>query len=128
MSRRAVRAATALILLAGPLIATTLAGPAAAGGWHDGPVVVHGERWTDQPPVAGTGPGFYYSQHPDHVPAWPRRLTGVAVPIWSTSRPVTYASPDHEAWCAARYRSYDWVTDSWKPRHGSRRPCRSPWR
>ena len=103
--------------------------PAFSGGlWQDDGY----ERvpWYDQAPLAGTGPGFYYSQHPDHVPGYPKRLTGVAVPIFDTGRPVVSLRPvtAHEDWCAAHYRSYDVLTDTYQPHHGPRRYCRSAYR
>lgn len=91
--------------------------------------------WYDQDPWIGTGVGYYYSQHPDHIPAYPKRLTGYAVPIYDTARPVTHAVPRHRArfsahveWCAARYRSYDLRSDTWQPYDGPRVYCRSPYR
>lgn len=111
-----------------------LAMPAAAGDWRSGiddPVIVLHETlpWHSQPPHAGTGPGYYYSQHPDHIPAWPKPLAGYAVPIFDMQKPVVHHRPyaaTHEEWCAARYRSYDPYSNSWQPRHGPRRLCRSP--
>ena len=89
--------------------------------------------WYHQEPWIGTGPGYYYSQHPDHIPAYPKKLTGYAVPIYDTSPPVVRLAPryrvsGHEEWCAARYRSYDAWSDTWQPYHGPRRHCRSPYR
>jgi hypothetical protein len=107
------------------LCLATLCGSAAAGDFG------HRAPWYDQPPVAGTGPGYYYSQHPDHIPAWPKPLTGYAVPIYDTAKPVVHALrvvDAHGAWCAARYRSYDWQSDTWQPHRGGRRVCWSPWR
>lgn len=106
-----------------------LSAPATAGDWHRAPPV----PWYQQEPWIGTGPGYYYSQHPDHIPAYPKRLTGVVVPIYDTGAPVVRVVPGaavaaHEAWCTARYRSYDPWTDSYQPRHGPRRYCNSPYR
>jgi hypothetical protein len=91
--------------------------------------------WYHQPPWIGTGPGYYYSHHPDHIPAWPKPLTGYPVPIYDVGRPVVHVVPryrvvvsGHVEWCAARYRSYDVRTDTWQPYHGPRRHCRSPYR
>lgn len=138
MSKRIVAACAAV--LAGSGVA---AAPAAAGDWrhhhhhhhHRVQVVVapHVDPppWYHQEPWIGTGPGYYYSQHPNHIPAWPKKLTGYAVPIYDTSPPVVRFVPryrGHEAWCAARYRSYDAWSDTWQPYDGPRRPCRSPYR
>lgn len=87
--------------------------------------------WYDQHPWIGMGVGLYYSQYPDHVPGYPQRLTGTAVPIYpvTTARPAPLArrSVDaHAQWCAGRYRSYDAWSDTWQPWHGPRRQCRSP--
>jgi hypothetical protein len=121
---RGVVAAACSILFAG------LPGAATAGDWnrHAGPA------WYDQHPWIGTSVGFYYSQHPDHIPAYPKPLTGYAVPIYETARPVTRV-PRHRArfsahveWCAARYRSYDARSDTWQPYDGPRDYCRSPYR
>jgi hypothetical protein len=127
------------------LMATSLAGPAEAGGCDyrpDAVVILHAPvPWHQQPPIAGTGPGHYYSHHPHHVPGYPHRLTGYPVPIYAAPRPlpglavrgavirVYRARPaSHVAWCAQRYRSYDVRTDTFQPYHGPRRLCRSPWR
>lgn len=125
MRRAFKRSLFGLAILAG-------ATPALAGdGWGSlwrGPTT--DVPWYDQAPLAGTGPGFYYSQHPDHVPGYPKRLTGVAVPVFDTGRPVVSLQPvtAHEDWCAARYRSYDVRTDTYQPHHGPRRYCRSAYR
>lgn len=119
-------------ILKGSLVALAVAAgavPALAGEWHHGRAAA---PWYDQPPLAGTGPGFYYGQHPTHVPGYPKPLRGHAVPIFDTSRTVVHRQPDwvsgdHFAWCAARYRSYDAATDTYQPLHGPRRYCRSPW-
>ncbi len=131
------------VLIAGSAaisMATSMAIPAQAGGWDHGPgvvVIYHDARvpWHQQPPVAGTGPGHYYSHHPHHVPGYPRRLSGYPVPIHAAPRPlpgvvvpVYRAVPAaHVAWCAGRYRSYDVRTDMFQPYHGPRRLCRSPY-
>ena len=119
---RGVFVAACFMLVAGLSAAT-------AGEWH------HHAAWYDQHPWIGTGVGFYYSQHPDHIPAWPKRLTGDAVPIFETARPVTHVAPRHRArfgahaeWCAGRYRSYDLRSDTWHPYDGPRATCRSPYR
>ena len=140
MSKRIVAACAAV--LAGSVVA---ASPAAAGERHHRhhhhrvQVVVapHVDPlpWYHQEPWIGTGPGTYYSQHPDHIPAYPKPLTGYAVPIYDASPPVVRLVPrhrvvlsGHEEWCAARYRSYDSWSDTWQPYHGPRRHCRSPYR
>ena len=119
---RGVVVAACSMLVAGLSAAT-------AGEWH------HHAAWYDQHPWIGTGVGYYYSQHPDHIPAYPKRLTGYAVPIYDTARPVTHVAPRHRArfsahveWCAGRYRSYDLRSDTWQPYDGPRATCRSPYR
>ena len=142
MSKHIVAACAAVLV--GSAVA---ASPAAAGDryhhrhhhHHRVQVVVapHVDRlpWAHQEPWIGTGPGYYYSQHPDHIPAYPKRLTGYAVPIYSTSQPVVRLVPryqvvvaGHVEWCAARYQSYDVRSDTYQPYHGPRRHCRSPYR
>ncbi|MCV0396407.1 MAG: BA14K family protein [Rhizobiaceae bacterium] len=146
MSRTATVAACAA-LLALPAVAGV--SPAGAGEWrhhhhhhhHDHALAaihhghVHRVPWYHQPPLLGTGPGYYYSHHPDHIPAYPTPRTGYPVPIHPTSRPVVHVVPRyrvtvsaHVEWCVARYRSYDAHTDTFQPYHGPRRYCRSPWR
>ncbi len=117
--------------------------PATAGEWQydpDADLILYESvpvmPWYRQQPWAGTGPGYYYSRHPDHIPAYPRRLTGYPVPIYQAPprlpapamRVMQMQPSHHAAWCAERYRSYDVRTDSWQPYHGSRRLCRSPFR
>ena len=75
---RGVVVAACSILFAGLSAAT-------AGEWHR-----HHAAWYDQEPWIGTGVGYYYSQHPDHIPAYPKRLTGYAVPIYDPARPVLW--------------------------------------
>ena len=109
MSKSIVLAACAAIL-AGTILPS--ASPAAAGDRHHHPEIVRYGHvpWYHQEPWIGTGPGYYYSQHPDHIPAYPKPLTGYAVPIYDSSPPVVRLAPryrGHEEWCAARYRSYD---------------------
>ena len=132
MSKSIVAAACAAIL-AGTVLPG--ASPVAAGDrHHHREIVRYGHvPWYHQEPWIGTGPGYYYSQHPDHIPAYPKPLTGYAVPIYDTSPPVVRLAPryrvsGHEEWCAARYRSYDSWSDTWQPYHGPRRHCRSPYR
>ena len=132
MSKSIVAAACAAIL-AGTVLPG--ASPAAAGDrYHHREIVRYGHvPWYHQEPWIGTGPGYYYSQHPDHIPAYPKPLTGYAVPIYDTSPPVVrlvprYRVSGHEEWCAARYRSYDSWSDTWQPYRGPRRHCRSPYR
>jgi hypothetical protein len=75
-------------VVAGSLLCLSLlSGPVAAGEGH------HTVRapWHQQHPWIGTGVGFYYSQHPDHIPAYPKRLSGYAVPIFETMKPVACA-------------------------------------
>ena len=132
MSKSIVAAACAAIL-AGTVLPG--ASPAAAGDrHHHREIVRYGHvPWYHQEPWIGTGPAYYYSQHPDHIPAYPKKLTGYAVPIYDTSPPVVRLAPryhvsGHEEWCAARYRSYDVWSDTWQPYYGPRRHCRSPYR
>jgi EgtB-related family protein len=111
------------------LMATSLAQPAAAGGCDyrpDAVVFLHAPvPWHQQPPIAGTGPGHYYSHHPHHVPGYPHRVTGYPVPIHAAPRPLPRAVihihrdwAAHVAWCAGRYRSYDVRTDTFQPYPG----------
>ncbi len=117
--------------------------PAAAGDWrhhHHYRVVKVVQAphvpWYHQHPWLGTGPGYYYSHHPDHIPAYPKPLTGYPVPIYDTTWPVVqvvqgvrpHGVSAHVGWCAARYRSYDARSDSFQPLHGPRRACHSPYR
>jgi hypothetical protein len=127
--------------LAGSLIGlSSLTMPAAAGDTI-AVVVYEAPRpaWYHQEPWIGTGPGYYYSQHPDHIPAYPAPLSGYAVPIYSTPERVVRVAPrvgygvvrhggSHAHWCSQRYRSYDWRSDTFQPHHGPRRACHSPWR
>lgn len=84
--------------------------------------------WYSQPPLQGTGPGHYYSYHPEHVPGYPHALRGYPVPLYSKSRPAVHAARYgwHVGWCHDRWRSYRASDNSYQPVHGSRRPCRSP--
>ena len=119
------------------LVGSTVAGVPPAGA-DDREVVyvdayADGAPWYHQPPWIGTGPGHYYSHHPDHIPAYPEPLTGYPVPIYDTSRPVVpvvrrHRVSAHVEWCAARYLSYDVRTDTYQPYHGTRRQCWSPYR
>jgi hypothetical protein len=136
MSKSAVFGAYAAILV-GSAVSGAL--PAAAGDWHHREAVeivpyghVYRVPWYDQHPWIGTGPGYYYSHHPDHIPAYPKPLTGYPVPIYDVGQPVVHAVPRHRVgahaeWCAARYRSYDVGTDTYQPFDGPRRYCRSPY-
>ncbi|KPF59883.1 hypothetical protein IP85_06690 [Rhizobium sp. AAP116] len=36
-------------------------------------------------------------------------------------------NPKHYSWCAERYRSYHWRSNSFQPYHGPRRTCLSPY-
>ena len=90
-------------------------------------------QWYAQPPLQGTGPGLYYSHHPEHVPGYPQELRGYPVPLYSTSRPVVrrYARygngwSAHIGWCHDRWRSYRASDNSYQPFYGPRRQCRSP--
>jgi hypothetical protein len=94
---------------------------------------VHG-RWYSQPPWQNTGPGLYYSYHPEHVPGYPQEFRGYPVPLYSTSRPGIWrhAARDgsgwsaHIDWCQQRWRSYQASDNSYQPVYGPRRQCRSP--
>lgn len=133
MSRQILLAGSAAMLVA-------LTAPAAAGGWGHSPhpplgvVMIHAPAvpWHQQPPVAGTGAGHYYSHHPHHVPGYPRRLSGYPVPVFPAPRPLPVyhyqaVLAAHVAWCGGRYRSYDAHTNTFQPYHGPRRVCRSPY-
>lgn len=114
-------------VVAGSLLClSVLSGPVAAGEGR------HAVRapWHQQHPWIGTDVGFYYSQHPDHIPAYPKRLSGYAVPIFETMKPVVHVRTfsAHAEWCATRYRSYDVRSDTYQPYDGPRAYCRSPWR
>ncbi len=129
---------------AAAIVATALESPASAGEWAYDPasdLVLYESvpiaPWYGQPPLAGTGPGHYYSHHPRHVPAYPEWLTGYPVPIYKTPpgmpalrgavvRVHRARSVSHMEWCAARHRSYDAATDTYQPYEGPRRVCRSP--
>ncbi len=130
-----------VLFAAATIIATS---PAHAGGWEYDPAAdlifydsVPIAPWYRQEPWIGTGPGHYYSYYPNHVPAYPHRLTGYPVPIYKAPRRLpalrgtvvhVHRPASHVEWCAARYRSYDAGTDTYQPYHGPRRVCRSPWR
>lgn len=114
------------------------AAPALAGDLWNGYATTD-VPWYEQEPWIDTGPGLYYSNHPDHVPSYPaghvptypRPNRTYAVPVFDTSRPVVRpdqigAVTGHVEWCAARYRSYDIETDTYQPMIGVRRLCRSP--
>jgi hypothetical protein len=115
------RTAAALALL------TTLGVAPSAADPVDGP-------WYWQTPWQGTGPGLYYSYYPEHVPGYPRELSGMPVPLYPTGRPATemYAVrygdewSAHVGWCHERWRSYRASDNSYQPLHGPRRECRSP--
>ncbi|WP_353641691.1 BA14K family protein [Mesorhizobium sp. WSM2239] len=141
MFKRGIFRAASVVILAGAAISG--ASPAAAGDWRHHRAVeivryddAYGLPWYRQHPWLGTGPGHYYSYHPDHVPSYPDPLRGYPVPIYDVnhrvSAPVvrTYrvVSGAHVEWCTARYRSYDAPTDTYQPYHGPRRLCRSPFR
>ncbi len=86
--------------------------------------------WYAQPPLQGTGPGLYYSYYPEHVPGYPQELTGLPVPLYSTSRPVARYGDGwsaHVAWCQDRWLSYRASDNSYQPYYGARRQCRSPY-
>ncbi len=89
--------------------------------------------WYSQRPWQNTGPGLYYSYHPEHVPGYPQEFRGYPVPLYSTSHPGNwYAArygngwPAHIDWCHERWRSYRASDNSYQPIHGPRRQCRSP--
>jgi hypothetical protein len=74
-------------------------------------------------------PGYVY-----HNGLWisPRSMrSGVIVdrPI-PRRHVVNYAggiNPRHYSWCAERYRSYHWRSNSFQPYHGPRQQCYSPY-
>ena len=102
-------------------------GPSLAGPDYSTP-------WYDQLPLHGTGPGLYYSYHPDHVPGYPGYLRGYPVPIYSTAHPtvlvpgVRYrsASAAHTAWCFDHWLTYRVLDNTYQPLYGPRRRCWSP--
>lgn len=124
------RAAVLAAVLAGASAATMP--PSLAGDWNNRYVAGANVPWYDQPPLVGTGAGYYYRHHPDHIPAYPRPLTGYPVPIYEVGAlpgPIIarrVVSDPHVDWCLDRYRSYDVGTDTYQPYHGPRRLCRSP--
>lgn len=129
MFERAALLACAAIAAGSALPAAT---PAQAGEWsHHGWVETH-RPWYDQHPWTGTGPGYYYSNHPNHIPAYPKPLRGYPVPLYEVRAPLPAAPrfrasfDRHAEWCARRYRSYDVRSDTFQPYHGPRRYCRSP--
>jgi hypothetical protein len=91
--------------------------------------------WYSQPPLQGTGPGLYYSYHPDHVPGYPQDLRGYPVPLYSTSGRTVhrYAAgygngrSAHVDWCQRKWRTYRASDNSYQPIYGQRRLCRSPY-
>jgi hypothetical protein len=90
--------------------------------------------WYAQPPLQGTGPGLYYSYHPEHVPGYPQDLRGYPVPLYSTSRAAIHRYAlygnewsAHIGWCHERWRSYRASDNSYQPVYGPRRQCRSPY-
>lgn len=139
MSKGGIFSVACAVLVGG---AAALSGvfPAVAGDRHHHHRVVevrYEQRvpWYHQHPWTGTATGYYYSHHPDHMPAYPELLTGYPVPIYDSDRPVVHvvrkyrvAVSAHVRWCAARYLSYDARTDTFQPYHGPRRLCRSPMR
>ena len=135
MSRGVFVAVSAALLMA----ASSLPSPAQAGEWEYDPAAdlilydsVPVAQWYRHRPSIGTGPGYYYSHHPHHVPGYPQRLTGYPMPIYKAHRPIPAVRAyrvrpaSHVDWCAARYRSYDIRSDTYQPYHGPRRYCRSP--
>ena len=119
MIRARCRTAAALALLTAVGVAPSAAEP------------VHGP-WYSQPPWQNTGPGFYYSHYPRHVPGYPQELSGYPVPLYSTRRPAIHFGryesgwSAHVGWCHDRWRSYRSSDNSYQPFHGPRRQCRSP--
>ncbi len=80
--------------------------------------------WYDQPPLLGTGPGLYYSYHPEHVPGYPEQLRGYPVPLYDIG--ATSSDDAHVRWCYARWRSYRISDNTYQPLYGDRRECVSP--
>ena len=123
--------------LIGAIAAALLAlvAPAQAGDWQYDPasdLVYHGSvpvaRWYGERPSMKTGPR-HYRGHLRPLPC-PHRLCGYPLPIYKARERVVPAYrvrvSAHAEWCAARYRSYDVRTDTYRPYHGPRRYCRSP--
>ena len=118
------------------LVAAMLwAAPAQAGDWQYDPAsdtIFYGSmpvaQWSGERPSMHPKP---WLGGPQRVARCPHRLCGYPIPIYKAreARPVAYrVSTVHAAWCAGRYRSYDVRTDTYQPRHGARRYCRSPYR
>lgn len=74
-------------------------------------------------------PGYVY-----HKGLWlsPRSMrAGVIVDVPIPRRQIIHyggLSPHHYSWCADRYRSYHWRSNTFQPYHGPRRQCHSPYR
>lgn len=90
--------------------------------------------WYSQPPWQNTGPGLYYSYHPDHVPGYPQDFRGYPVPIYSTGHPTDRLAQyedgwsAHIGWCNDRWLTYRASDNSYQALYGPRRQCRSPYR
>ena len=123
-------------LLACLTMLMALAVPATAGGWQYDPardLLLYGSvpvsRWYGERP--SLHPPAY--PLPTYVTPCPHQMCGYPLPIYKARRPWPVArthrvSTAHVDWCAKRYRSYDWRTDTYQPHHGPRRACHSPWR
>ncbi len=106
--------------------------PASAGG---GGIVVY-ERYERYQRVTVVMPDGYrphrpgYVYHRGHWLSAASMRAGVIVdrPI-VRHRPVRVADlhPRHYSWCADRYRSYDWRSNSFQPYNGPRQLCYSPY-
>lgn len=73
-------------------------------------------------------PGYVY-----HNGLWfsPRSIrAGVIIAAPLPRRHVVHykgINPRHYSWCAERYRSYHWRSNSFQPYHGPRQQCYSPY-
>src|SRR5262245_4890085 len=103
------------------IVATMAAGHALAGDYSD--------AWYDQPPLLGTGPGLYYSYHPEHVPGYPTQFRGYPIPLYDIGRrtSATVGDDAHVQWCYGRWRSYRASDNTYQPLLGTRRECVSPY-
>lgn len=130
-------------LLACLTMLMALAAGARAGEWQYDPardLVLYGSvpvsRWYGERP--SLHPPAY--PLPAYVTPCPHAMCGYPLPIYKSRRAlavrvmrpaaqvVVHRSAAHADWCARRYRSYDWRTDTYRPHHGPRRACHSPYR
>lgn len=134
-------------ILAAAAMACAMASQAMAGEWrHE----ARTDRWqyearSDRVFYGSLPVAHWYGERPtmkpkpwigprERVARCPHHLCGYPLPIYKAYRPWPVprarhvAARGHEEWCAARYRTYDARSDTYQPRHGARRYCRSPYR